>query len=129
MDHPNAEIIRRGYAAFASADLDTIQSIFADHITYHVGGKSPLAGEYRGKDTVLGFLGDVISLTGGTYKAELHDALGNDEHAVALVRETGERQGRRLDQNSVHVYHVVDGKVTEAWFYPGDRYKDDEFWS
>jgi hypothetical protein len=57
-----------------------------------------------------------LGATGGTYKAELHDALGNDEHVVALVRETGERQGRRLDQNSVHLYHVVDGKVTETWF-------------
>jgi hypothetical protein len=27
------------------------------------------------------------------------------------------------------VYHVSDGKVTEAWFHPGDAYAVDEFWS
>ena len=47
----------------------------------------------------------------------------------ALVRETAERQGKKLDQNSVHLYHVANGKVTEGWFYPGDPYTDDEFWS
>jgi ketosteroid isomerase-like protein len=28
--------------------------------------------------------------------------------------ETGERQGKMLDQNSVHLYHVANGKVTEG---------------
>jgi ketosteroid isomerase-like protein len=128
-EHPNAEAVRRGYSAFANADMEAIQSLFADDVVWHVGGRSPLTGDYRGKEAVLGFLGDLVSQTGGTYGGEVHDVIASDTHAAALVRETGERQGKKLDQNSVHLYHVANGKVTEGWFYPGDPYADDEFWS
>jgi ketosteroid isomerase-like protein len=97
--------------------------------SWHVGGGSPLTGDYRGQEAVLGFLGDLVSQTEGTYRSEVHDVMASDTHAAALVRETAERQGKKLDQNSVHLYHVANGKVTEGWFYPSDPYADDEFWS
>ncbi len=128
-EHPNAERLRRGYAAFANGDLATIQNLDSDDVVYHVDGRNSLTGEYRGKESVLGFLADVMSRSGGTYRAELHDVLASDLLAAALVRETGEREGRKLDINSVHLYHVSGDKVTEGWFYPGDPYADDEFWS
>jgi uncharacterized protein len=128
-EHPNAEVVRRGYSAFANADMEGIQNLFADDVVWHVGGRSPLTGDYRGTENVLGFLGDLVSQTEGTYRTEVHDVIASDRHAAALVRETAERQGKKLDQNSVHLYHVANGKVTEGWFYPGDPYTDDEFWS
>src|SRR5438105_88574 len=128
-EHPNAEVVRRGYSAFANADMEGIQNLFADDVVWHVGGRSPLTGDYRGKEAVLGFLGDLVSQTEGTYRSEVHDVMASDTHAAALVRETAERQGKKLDQNSVHLYHVANGKVTEGWFYPSDPYADDEFWS
>jgi ketosteroid isomerase-like protein len=128
-EHPNAEVVRRGYSAFANADMEGIQNLFADEVVWHVGGRSPLTGDYRGKEAVLGFLGDLVSQTEGTYRSEVHDVIASDTHAAALVRETAERQRKKLDQNSVHLYHVANGQVTEGWFYPGDPYADDEFWS
>jgi uncharacterized protein len=128
-EHPNVEVVRRGYSAFANADMEGIQNLFADDVVWHVGGRSPLTGDYRGKEAVLGFLGDLVSQTEGTYRSEVHDVIASDMHAAALVRETAERQGKKLDQNSVHLYHVANGKVTEGWFYPSDPYADDEFWS
>lgn len=128
-EHPNAEVVRRGYSAFANADMEGIQNLFADDVVWHVGGRSPLTGDYRGKEAVLGFLGDLVSQTEGTYRSEVHDVMASDTHAAALVRETAERQGKKLDLNSVHLYHVANGRVTEGWFYPGDQYADDQFWS
>ena len=46
------------------------------------------------------------------------------ERALAV-----EREGKRLDDNAVHTWHVKDGKATEFWGVSLDPYADDEFWS
>ena len=35
-DHPNLELMRRGYAAYTSGDLETIDRLFADDVVWHV---------------------------------------------------------------------------------------------
>ena len=56
MAHSNEDLARRGYDAFTRGDMQAVSDVFADDIVWHVGGRSPLAGDYRGKDEVLGFL-------------------------------------------------------------------------
>ena len=128
MAHPNEDLVRRGYAAFASADMATLDELFADDIVWHAPGRNQLSGDFVGKPAVFGTFAKVAELTGGTFALEIHDVLANDTHAVALVRVTGERDGRRLDDNSVQVFHIADGRVTEQWLNPGDAYANDEFW-
>lgn len=127
MAHPNEELARRGYEAFGKGDMDTLNELFADDIVWHVPGRNALAGDYRGKDEVIGLFGKTAEISGGTFKLEIHDLLANDEHVVALVRATGQREGSSLDDNAVQVLHVKDGKVTESWFHPGDLYANDGF--
>lgn len=67
--------------------------------------------------------------TGGTFKLEIHDLLANDEHGVVLVTLTGERRGKSLNANDVHVWHVRDGKFSEFWASLHDLYAFDEFWA
>jgi uncharacterized protein len=55
--------------------------------------------------------------------------VANDEHAVALFTARADRAGRRLEDRTVEVLHVRDGKLTEVWLYPADLYATDEFWS
>lgn len=78
---------------------------------------------------MLELFGRAVELTGGTLRLELHDVLANDEHAVALFISRAERAGRRLEDHTVQVTHLGDGKVTEIWLHPGDAYAGDEFWS
>lgn len=129
MANRNVEIIRRAYEAFDRADLETIQQTFADDVVLHVGGRSPISGQYKGRDDVLGFLGQVVSLSNGTFKVAPHDILGSDDHVVALSRATGQREGKTLDVANVEVYHLAGGKISEAWFMSADDYAEDEFWS
>jgi uncharacterized protein len=128
MAHPNEELVRRGYEAFAAADIATLNEIFADDIVWHAAGRNQLAGTYRGKEEVFGVFQRVAELSGGTFKLEIHAILADDDHAVVLARATGEREGRTLDDNTIQVFHVKDGKVTEQWLHPGDAYTSDEFW-
>ena len=129
MAHPNEDLIRRGYDAFARGDLDTLRGLFADDIVWHAGGNNPLSGDYRGQDEVFGFFGRIGQETGGTFRIDIHDVLGNDEHVVVLSTTSAERAGRSLSDNNVGVYHVTDGRVTEAWFHATDQAAVDAFWS
>jgi uncharacterized protein len=129
MAHPNEDLVREGYQAFIKADMQKVSGFFADDIVWHVGGRGPLAGDYRGKDEVLGFLAKTMEMTGGTFTLEVHDILANDDHAVALVVARAQREGKTLEDRQAHVLHIRDGKVTEYWGHPGDQYAIDEFLS
>lgn len=130
MAHPNEDLVREGYAAFGRGDIDALQrKFFAEDVRYHVPGKSPLGGDYEGVAQVLGWLAHQFKLSEGTIRAEVHDVVANDEHAVSLITVRGERAGRQLEDNSVQVFHIHDSKVSEVWSHPADLYAVDEFWS
>ena len=129
MAHPNEDLVRRGFAAFGTGDIATLGELFADDVVWHVGGRSPITGDYKGKEQVFGFFAQLAERAGGTFRLDIHDVLANDEHVVALVKATGERQGKTLNNNASQVFHVQGGNVTEVWFHPDDQYATDDFWS
>ncbi len=128
-EHPNIALLRGGYAAFNSGDMETLDGLFADDIAWHTAGRSPLSGDKAGKEEVFAFFGNLMELSSGTFRVEVHDILANDEHCVVLTHETASRDGRMLDAHDVHTFHMSEGKVTEFWDSPVDQYAFDEFWS
>lgn len=128
-DHPNLEIARSGYEAFAKGDMATLNNVISDDIVWHSGGNNILTGDYSGKEAVFGFFGLLAQETGGTFVNEIHDLLANDDHGVALVNQTATRGGRTLEGRSVHVFHMRDGQMTEFWAFPEDQGLLDDFWS
>jgi ketosteroid isomerase-like protein len=129
MAHPNAELIRGGYEAFARGDVDTVMGLLADDIVWHVPGHSPIAGDYHGHDGVMGFFGTLQEETGGTFRLEIHDVAATDEHVLAIIDFHAERHGHSRDANAIHVWHVRDGKAVEFRAVLIDPYADDEFWA
>jgi len=47
---------------------------------------------------------------------------------VALLRIHGEREGKRLDDNDVHVMHVEDGRLVSFWSFNWDQQASAAFW-
>jgi uncharacterized protein len=129
MAHPNEESLRRGYDAFGKGDIDTVMSLLTDDTLWHIPGRNPLSGDYRGKEAVGGFIMKLMELTSGTFQVEVHDVLANDEHGVGLVILRGERNGKTLAANDAQVWHVRDGLFSEFWSQIWDLYSSDEFWS
>jgi uncharacterized protein len=127
-DHPNAELFRKGYTAFQNGDLDTVRSLFAPDIVWHTPGHSHMAGDRRGVDDAIALFMTQFEETGGTFKVELHDVLGNDEHAVALGTFSGSKGGKSIEDNYTHVVHVAGGKLTESWIFSENQDKVDAFW-
>ena len=129
MAHPNEETVRRAFDAFAKGDMDTLRDLMDQDAVWHSPGRNPLSGDYRGADEILGLFARLAELTGGTFRAELHDVVANDEHAVALYVTRAEREGRTLETKNVLVNHMRDGKFTETWALSDDQYAGDEFLS
>ena len=130
MEHPNVELIRKFYEARASGDRETLRAILAVDVAWHDPYPPPHGGDLRGAETVFREIFDRASeLTGGTTRMWLHDVLANDAHAVALVNWSATHRGRTMEGREVAVYHVRDGKITEAWFYPEDKSASDEFFA
>jgi uncharacterized protein len=121
MAHANEDLLRRGYAAYNSGDMDTVQTLFADDIVWHAEGSNQLTGEYRGFPEIMGFFGKVMELTGGTFRGEVHDVLANDTHGVVLVTFHAERDGQKVALRSADIWHLADGKVTEHWSFFEDQ--------
>jgi uncharacterized protein len=120
MTHPNEDLLRRGYAAFSTGDLDTVFSLFADDMVWHNGGSNQLSGDYRGHEAITGMFGKLIEVTGGTLQLDIHDVLANDTHGTVLVTAHAERDGKPIAVREVNIWHLADGKATEFWVFAED---------
>ena len=67
----NAEVVRRAYQAFNDADMKTLTESFDEHASWNTPGRSPAAGNRKGRDAVFAQFGRYGGETGGTFKAEL----------------------------------------------------------
>jgi uncharacterized protein len=125
-EHPNVARLRDGYAAFAKGDFAVLDDLFADDLLWHTGGRSQVAGDYRGREAVYGLVGKLMEITEGSFRLDLHAVFADDEHGVALLAATASRGGRSITVNEAHVFHLRDGKVVEFWDATTDQYALDE---
>src|SRR5213080_2324132 len=84
-------------AAFGRGDVQPMLDSLADDIKWHVSGRSPLAGEYTGKQEVLSFFGKMMEMYKGNLRLEVLDVLANGRHGIALTKEHGEYAGRQFE--------------------------------
>jgi uncharacterized protein len=124
----NIETMRKGYEAFQTGNLDLLRNeLFDKDIVWHNPGNNVNSGDHHGPDAVIATFVKQFEQTDGTFKVEIHDILGSDDHVVVLGRASAQRNGKTLDEPYAHVCHVRDGKLVEAWIVNFDPNKTDEF--
>ena len=129
-EHPNAALARRGYEAFNNADLETMTELMDENASWHTPGRSSIAGDYQGRDAVFGQFGRYGSETGGTFKAELEGLFTSDDgRVIGLHRNSGERNGKRLDTGCCIVFEFENGRMVSGREHFFDLDNWDEFWS
>lgn len=126
MPHTNEDTLRGLYDAFGRGDVPAVLAHLTDDVRYHVTGRSQVSGDYAGKSEVVGFVGKLMELSGGTFRVQVLDILANDVHGVVLTRETAQHDGSVLENHAVHVWDMTEGVCSrfrgcneEAW---------DRFW-
>jgi ketosteroid isomerase-like protein len=129
MTHPNAELIRHGYEAFAQGDVPAILDIFGHDISWHVPGASPLSGDYKGHQGVLDFFGKCMELSSGTLRVNADEILCDGDRVVVLATVSAERHGQSWSSPEIHVWRLVEGKAAEFCEFQGDQQTEDKFWS
>jgi len=127
-EHPNVDLLRRGFAAFAAGDMATLDGLFADDAVWHVSGRNRFAGEYAGKAAIFQYFGEFVQAQ-DSFAQEIHALFADDEHGVALVKSHASRGDKRVDADNVLVFHISDSKVTEVWVVSTDPYAFDEYWA
>lgn len=124
----NGELVRSGYEAFSKGDIETIAKIFDADIRWNISGHNQISGTYNGQDDTFAFFGRLMELTDNTFAVEIHDLLATDDHVVVLVKESATRNGKSLEADDVHVWHLANGKALEFWGISKDQHEVDEFW-
>lgn len=126
----NVHLVREGYAAFNSADVDTLRRILANDVVVHVPGSGPFAGEHKGFDSVMAYYGGLAETTGGTLRADLIEAHGDGHgHVVAVHQVTATRNGiTRVSRGSL-VFTFIGGKATDVLELNADQAGNDAFFA
>jgi uncharacterized protein len=119
VEHPNAALVRRLFAAFGH-DPMAISAALARDVVWRVPGTTVMSGEYHGRREVVEFLRRTGLETGGTYRSRLHTVLADDEWAVAVYRASGSRNGVDLDVEQALVIRIADGVLQDVTAVPLD---------
>ena len=129
-DGGNAGIVLRGYTAFNAADIDTLAKIMDENVSWHTPGRTSIGGDRKGRDAVFAQFGRYGGETAGTFRANLLDVFASEDGSVVgFHRNTGERNGKRLDVLCCIVFELKDGRVISGREHFFDLYAWDAFWS
>jgi ketosteroid isomerase-like protein len=128
MAHPNADLVRKGFDAMAAGDAATMGELIADDAKWHWPGTSRIPRDIEGKETILAMMAVMPEGT-TSWESDLHAVLADDEHAVALIKNTVVRDGETFQNDLVQVFHISNGKLTEAWGTPIDYAAFEAIWA
>ena len=129
-EHANAALARGLFDALANRDAAVVQAAIAEDAVWRFPGRhGQLAGEHRGREAILGFLGKVMVLTAGTFSLEIEDVTASDENVVVLFTGAGERNGRTLTNPTALRIRIEDGRAVEFTEFVWDLEHVEEFWS
>ncbi|HYA45237.1 MAG TPA: nuclear transport factor 2 family protein [Acidimicrobiales bacterium] len=95
MAHPNEELLRRGYGAFAKRGPGHGHVDLRREHRLASPGRGHLAGDFKGREQVREFFAKLSQLSGGTFRIEMHDILADDEHVVPCSKSGQSAQARR----------------------------------
>jgi len=129
MTSTNTTVIRNAYDDFAKGDIPAVLEAFDASISWHVPGHSPLSGDYKGRDEVVGFFQHTLALCGGIFAIDVHHVLAEEDVVVALTTVRAERNGRSAAFPEVHVWRLANAKAIEFRECQGDEQTEDRFWS
>ena len=128
-EHPDVTLVKRGYAAFNSADIATLTELIAEDATQHMVGDNLVSGEHKGRDAILAMYARIGELTDGTYRADIEQIFTDGEGTVVVVhRQTAQRNGKPLDNRQALIFTILDGVVVDLQDTSDDIANDDAFY-
>lgn len=122
---------KKAHKAAETGDMETLARMIAEDVVWHSFGKSLIAGDFRGRDAVMGqFFGNMAELSDGTAGFEdIQNYFGSGDYSAAFFDWTATRNGSTEVFAVCEVIRWRDGQIGEEWAFIADQYEWDEFWS
>ena len=128
-EHPNVTLVNEAHERLERGDMAAIREMFADDITWHEFGSSPLAGTYVGRDEVTTFWQRYFAAAGPAFTQDIVSVMANDDFVTSIVELTGIKSGTRLSQPAADVMRIADGRIAEFWRYYADLGEANDFFA
>ena len=123
------EFLARQRQMYAGGDLAPVAELLDPDVVWHVPGTSPIAGDYRGRDAVLGYFRLRRELAGGAIRVTTAGEAHHDEALVQLADGRASLGGEDVVWRTAGVYRVASGRIAEAWLVPLDSEHFDRVWA
>jgi ketosteroid isomerase-like protein len=123
------ELHRRQAAMYAGGAAGSVAEMLAENVVWHVPGRSPIAGDHRGRKAVVEYFDHRRRLAANSMQLHPGELLVSEDLVVQLVDGSAEIGGKRVAWSTVGVYRFQEGRVAEAWLVPSDLAKFDRIWS
>lgn len=128
-DHPNAIRLKQAHEAFQQGDLDALFDLMADDITWHMPGVNVLAGDFVGREQIMGSFA-ALQANVDAYWAWPLDYFGSDDHVVLVALVRARRGAKSLETKECLLWRVdAAGKLAEVWHMALDEKAWDAFFS
>jgi ketosteroid isomerase-like protein len=130
-DSPLIKVLRFGHARFANLKLDLLAEGVADNVEWYTPGDHPLSGKVVGLEAVRDWMRRSAEMTDGTFRAEVHRIVADDDYAAVISTYRGERKGMVLEMPGVQTFRAdpETNKIVEARIWVYDDVFVNRFWS
>ena len=119
-EHPSAVQMRDVAEAVVRGDISAALEKFPEDVVWYSPAADPAKRVYRRRDGLASFFGQLQERSNGTMRPEVEEVLGSDDHVVAFLQITAERDDDRLDVLVAHFATVGPGGFARNWFLPSD---------
>jgi acyl-CoA thioesterase FadM/ketosteroid isomerase-like protein len=123
------ELLRRQGAMYRGGGTAPVGELLADGITWHVPGRSPIAGDHRGRDGVLAYFARRRALADASMRMETVATAAHDTAVVHLTDGRARLAGTDAAWRTAGVYRIADDRIAEVWLVPLDLAQFDALWS
>ncbi|MBT2507349.1 nuclear transport factor 2 family protein [Streptomyces sp. ISL-98] len=128
-EHPDSALVRRGYEAFTTGDMDTVASLLTADCTHHVPGENQMSGHFKGRDNVMAMYGKLFELTNGTFRVELDGIYADGRgHVMSTHKWYADHGDRGIEMRGGLFFTIVGGKITDIDECMEDIDESDAFW-
>ncbi|HEV7180578.1 MAG TPA: nuclear transport factor 2 family protein [Candidatus Baltobacteraceae bacterium] len=129
VEQSNIELVRRGFAAFAAADMAALTDLFDASASWHSSPLGVMTGHYHDRNAIFASFAQLQTETAGTFRSKPTAMAASGDKVFVQAEVTGERNGRKLQSDEVFVFTMADGRVRDVQLYHGDHPGSAAFWA
>lgn len=106
-----------------------VAQLMAEDVTWTVPGKSPIAGTYVGRTSVIEYMLARARIAGHTFRMHRRAVLTGDGYVVALTDGDAVILGERHTWQTLGLYEAADDLITSCRLVPFDQAEFDAIWT